>query len=175
MRAEATGPRIAVAIPWKKRMGMSQSGSATVRYKSGAVRNTSAAITSKRFFPQRSASMPTGKLHRIPATGDTAEMRPITVSLPDSDLTKRGSTGFFDMVVENIPRNPMREMAEIPAGSTGDRPRSAAATPYSLGKTTVNVEPASGFVWTRTFPLYSPRTRFTVASPRPVPAIPEVL
>jgi hypothetical protein len=58
--------------------------------------------------------MPTGKLKRMPAAGEMAAMSPITASLPDRDFTKRGRTGFFDIVVEKIPRNPMRETAAMP-------------------------------------------------------------
>lgn len=80
------------------------------RYSSGAVRNIAPAAISRRRLPRRSERTPTGKLNRMPANGDIAEIRPITASLDPIDCIKRGSTGFFEMVVEKIAKKPRREM-----------------------------------------------------------------
>jgi hypothetical protein len=77
-----TGPRIAVAIPWKNLTGMSQSGAVINSYSTGAIRNTTPDATSSRFLPMRSEITPTGNEKRIPARGENAAMRPMRYCLP---------------------------------------------------------------------------------------------
>jgi hypothetical protein len=52
---------------------------------------------------------PTGKLSRIPARGDIADISPIRASFAPREDAYRGRTGFLEIVVENIARNPITE------------------------------------------------------------------
>jgi len=52
---------------------------------------------------------PTGNENRIPASGENAAMRPITVLSAPIAFEKRGSTGFLEIVVEKIAKNPSRK------------------------------------------------------------------
>ncbi len=79
-------------------------------YSSGAIKKIAPAVISRRRRPRRSERTPTGKLNRIPANGEIAEISPITASLDPIDCIKSGSTGFFDIVVEKIAKKPKREM-----------------------------------------------------------------
>jgi hypothetical protein len=65
---------------------------------------------SKRLLPKRSAKKPKGKLKMTPASGEKKEIKPKRASLPPRPfLTKRGRTGLFEIVVEKMPRKPMRQ------------------------------------------------------------------
>jgi len=46
----------------------------------------------------------------MPASGEKAAINPITVSFAPIACEKRGSTGFFEIVVEKIAKNPIREI-----------------------------------------------------------------
>jgi hypothetical protein len=46
----------------------------------------------------------------MPANGEIADIRPTTASFDPIDCIKRGSTGFFEIVVEKIAKKPKREM-----------------------------------------------------------------
>jgi hypothetical protein len=59
-------------------------------------------------LPIWSESTPTGNENRIPASGETAAINPITASSAPSACEKRGNTGFFEIVVEKIAKNPSR-------------------------------------------------------------------
>ena len=50
--AEMTGTRIAVAVPWKNRTGISQSGSVMNRYNRGADKNTTPEVMSSLLLPR---------------------------------------------------------------------------------------------------------------------------
>jgi len=73
------------------------------------MRNTNPEKTSSLFLPRRSDITPTGKEKRIPENGETAEISPIVASPAPRAWTKRGKTGFFDIVVEKIAKNPIRQ------------------------------------------------------------------
>jgi hypothetical protein len=45
----------------------------------------------------------------LPANGDTAAMSPMSASPEPSDWAKRGRTGFLEMVVEKMAKNPRIE------------------------------------------------------------------
>ncbi len=45
----------------------------------------------------------------MPASGENAAIRPMTVLSAPIACEKRGSTGFFEMVVENIEKKPSRK------------------------------------------------------------------
>jgi hypothetical protein len=45
----------------------------------------------------------------MPARGEKAAIRPMTVSSAPSACVKSGRTGFFEIVVEKIAKNPSRE------------------------------------------------------------------
>jgi hypothetical protein len=59
-------------------------------------------------LPELSESTPTGNENRIPASGETAAISPITASSAPSACEKSDSTGFFEIVVENIAKKPSR-------------------------------------------------------------------
>ncbi len=90
-------------------MGIRYQGSATSAYKRGAHRKTKPERMRILLLPMLSDRTPTGKEKSIPVSGDIAEMIPITSGDPPIAPTKRGRTGFFDMVVLNIPKKPISE------------------------------------------------------------------
>jgi hypothetical protein len=56
---------------------------------------------------------PTGNENRMPASGETAAMRPMIASPAPRACEKRGSTGFFESVVEKMAKKPIRERIYI--------------------------------------------------------------
>ena len=52
---------------------------------------------------------PTGNENRMPASGENVAMSPIMASLAPSAWENRGKTGFFEMVVEKMAKNPSRD------------------------------------------------------------------
>lgn len=66
-------------------------------------------MTKSFFLPILSDKTPTGKLKSIPARGEKAEIRPIIIADPPRALTYNGRTGDFEIVVENIAKNPIKE------------------------------------------------------------------
>ena len=50
-----------------------------------------------------------GNEKRIPARGEKAAISPMIESSAPSDCAKRGNTGFFEMVVEKMAKNPRRK------------------------------------------------------------------
>jgi len=107
--ADATGPRIAVAQPWKNLIGMSHTGELTIRYNKGEITKMTPEIIRSFFLPILSDKIPTGKLNNIPARGEKAEIRPIIIAVPPSAWTYSGRTGDLEIVVENIAKNPINE------------------------------------------------------------------
>ena len=65
-------------------------------------------IISSRRLPILSAKKPTGKENTIPANGEAAAIIPKSESEPPSPLTKSGRTGFLEIVVEKIPKKPIK-------------------------------------------------------------------
>jgi hypothetical protein len=57
----------------------------------------------------RSEITPTGNEKRMPARGENAAMRPITVLSAPIACENRGRTGFLEIVVENIAKKPSRK------------------------------------------------------------------
>lgn len=88
---------------------MSQTGELTIRYNNGEITKIAPDMTKSFFLPILSDKIPTGKLNRIPARGEKAEIRPIIISFPPSALIYNGRTGDFEIVVENIAKNPIKE------------------------------------------------------------------
>jgi hypothetical protein len=109
MTADATGPRIAVAQPWKNLIGISHIGELTIKYNNGEITKMNPDTTKSFFLPILSDNIPTGKLKSIPARGEKAEIRPIIISFPPSALIYNGRTGDLEIVVENIAKNPIKE------------------------------------------------------------------
>jgi len=107
--AETTGPKIAVAVPWKNRIGINHAGELTIKYNRGAIKNTIPATINNFLRPILSDSIPIGKLNKIPASGENAEIKPMIISLPPNALTYSGNTGLFEMVVENIAKKPIND------------------------------------------------------------------
>ena len=64
-------------------------------------------------LPRWSERTPTGNEKRIPASGETAATRPMTMSLAPRACENRGRTGFFESVVEKIAKKPIRERMYI--------------------------------------------------------------
>ena len=62
---------------------------------------------SNRRLPRWSERNPTGNENRMPASGETAATRPTTASPAPRACEKRGSTGFFAIVVENMAKKPI--------------------------------------------------------------------
>jgi len=95
----------------KKRTGISQRGSLIKRYSSGAEKNTIPDAASSFLRPNWSDSTPTGNENRIPASGETADTRPITTSfapiacekLPAKNETVRD---FLKDLLKKSQRNP---------------------------------------------------------------------
>jgi len=80
----------------------------TIKYNSGAKVNIIPEIISNRRFPILSAKKPTGKENIIPASGEAAAIMPKSESGLPSPLTKSGKTGFLEIVVEKIPKKPIK-------------------------------------------------------------------
>jgi len=81
----------------------------TTRYNKGEITKINPDITKSFFLPILSDKIPTGKLKRIPARGEKAEIKPIIIADPPSALTYSGRTGDLEIVVENIAKNPIKE------------------------------------------------------------------
>jgi len=100
---------MAVAVPWKNRIGINQTGSRTRRYRNGAHRKIIPDATSSRFLPRWSDKTPIGKENSMPASGEKTAMRPIIAVSAPIACEKRGNTGVFAIVVEKIAKNPRRK------------------------------------------------------------------
>jgi len=61
------------------------------------------------FLPSLSERKPIGKLRRIPASGERAAINPIIASFAPRAFENRERTGFLDIVVENIAKNPITD------------------------------------------------------------------
>jgi hypothetical protein len=100
-------------MPWKKRIGINKSGLFTIRYNKGARVNINPEIMRSLRLPILSARNPIGKENIIPAKGDAAAIIPRTESEAPKPLTKRGRTGFLEIVVEKIPKKPIRVIYHV--------------------------------------------------------------
>jgi len=107
--AEAIGPKIAVAIPWKNLTGISQIGELTKRYNNGAIRKIKPEIKRSFLRPILSDIKPIGKLNKIPAKGEKAEIKPMIISEPPSAWIYKGSTGLLEIVVEKMAKKPIKD------------------------------------------------------------------
>lgn len=99
---------MAVARPWKNLIGISIQGLVTNKYNRGADTNIKDEIIKRRFLPHLSAKKPIGKLNNIPASGESADSNPNSEMLAPRSLANKGKTGFLEIVVEKIPKKPIR-------------------------------------------------------------------
>ena len=75
-------------------------------------------MMSSLLLPRWSERTPTGNENRIPASGETAATRPMTTSPAPRACENRGSTGFFEMVVEKIAKKPITKRVYTARRST---------------------------------------------------------
>ena len=91
--ADATGPKIAVALPCANRSRMSTSNVDAARYVNGNVAKTSAPASSSRRRPKMSDSAPAGSFTTMPVSVEAPITNPISDGPAPSSRANSGSRG----------------------------------------------------------------------------------
>ena len=91
--AEATGPKIAVALPCTNRSAMSSVSVETARYVNGRLANTSAPARSRRRRPSTSDNAPAGSLTKMPVNVDAPITKPTSDGPAPRSRANKGRSG----------------------------------------------------------------------------------
>ena len=91
--AAATGPKMAVALPWRNRSTTRSARLETAKYVSGIEAKTREPASSRRRRPKRSDNAPAGSLRNTPVIVDAAMTKPTSAGPAPSSCAKRGSRG----------------------------------------------------------------------------------
>jgi hypothetical protein len=91
--ADATGPKMAVALPCANRNRTSGSNVDTAKYENGIVAKTSAPANSNRRRPNTSDNAPAGSFTMMPVIVEAPITKPINAGPAPSSRAKSGSSG----------------------------------------------------------------------------------
>ena len=134
--AEATGPKMAVALPCANRSMMRTNNVDAARYVNGNVAKTSAPANSNRRRPNTSDKAPAGSFTTMPVSVDAPITKPISDGPAPRSRAKSGRRGVRQIAQLQYATNPAphRRMSATRAAALERHRSTAAGSSISVGR-----------------------------------------